>query len=175
MIPLVDIAPLREPPSTAARAHRGMGPWGTATRIAVGGFMLGDVVYGHATGGWSLAPWLLAVAVFPCAVLAQHGLLARAHPGRIVATGPLWHVVNIGVFLALWLTPAYAPALEAMSDAALIFYGASMLLAAARGTSCCEVAVLSNWLLRRDDEIGCALFLPVDTAEARRIQDRRDG
>jgi hypothetical protein len=176
MTPLVDISPHDgAPPTSTYRSHRGIGPWGTAARVAVGGFMLGDVVYGHATGGWRLAPWLLAVAVLPGAMLALHGLLARAHPGRIEAAGPLWHAVNIGVFLALWLMPEYAPALEPMSDAALIFYGASMLVAATRGTSCCEVAVLSNWLLRRDDEISCALFLPVDIAEASRIQKRRDG
>jgi hypothetical protein len=175
MTPLVDTFPQHQAPATDSRVRRGIGPWGTAARIGVGGFMVGDVIYGHVTGGWRLAAWLLAVVAFPCAVLVLHGLLARAHPDRIVLSGPLWHVVNIGVFLVLSLTPAYAPALEATSDAALIFYGASMLLAAARGTSCCEVAVLSNWLLRRDDEISCALFLPVDVAEASRIQNRRDG
>ncbi len=133
--------------------------------------MLGDVVYGHATNGWHLAPWLLAVVVFPAAVAMLHRLFVRVHPGRIVATGPLGHIVNIGVFLALWLTPEYAPALGATSDAVLIFYGVSMLIAAARGTAGCEVTVLSNWLLRRDDEVGCAVFLPVDLAEsgARRV------
>jgi len=41
--------------------------------------------------------------------------------------------VNLAVVLALYLTFWYAPALSVTSDAALIFYGVSMLLAAARG------------------------------------------
>jgi ABC-type sulfate transport system permease component len=54
-------------------------------------------------------------------------------PTRLQATGPIANVANIAVFLALYLTPDYAPALAVTSDAALIFYGASMLLAALRG------------------------------------------
>jgi hypothetical protein len=72
-------------------------------------------------------------------------------------------VINIGVFFALWLTPDYAPALSVTSDAALLFYGASMLLAAARGYAGCEVLALSNWLLRREDQIGCPVFAPATT------------
>jgi hypothetical protein len=29
------------------------------------------------------------------------------------------------------------------------------------------VLVLSNWILRRDDEVGCPVFAPIDAAEAR--------
>jgi aryl-alcohol dehydrogenase-like predicted oxidoreductase len=67
---------------------------------------------------------------------------------------------NLAVFLALYL-------LELTSDAALIFYGASMLLAALRGYAGCEVLAVSNWLLRRDDQVGCAVFLPIDHLERR--------
>jgi hypothetical protein len=55
--------------------------------------------------------------------------------------------------------------LSATSDAALIFYGASMLLAAARGYRDCEVLAVPYWRLRRDDQIGCPLFAPIDHAE----------
>jgi len=64
-------------------------------------------------------------------------------------------------------TPWYAPSLAFTSDAALIFYGASMLLAAARGYAGCEVLAVTNWLLRRDDQVGCVLFAPVDALERR--------
>jgi hypothetical protein len=63
------------------------------------------------------------------------------------------------VFLALYL-------LEPTSDATLIFYGASMLLAALRGYASCEVLAVSNWLLRRDDQVGCAVFWPIDYGDA---------
>ena len=51
-------------------------------------------------------------------------------------------------------------------DAAALFYGASMLVAATRGAGGCEVTAISNLLLRRDDQVGCALFAPLDMAEA---------
>jgi len=76
--------------------------------------------------------------------------------------------LNAAVFLALYLTPSYAPALEATSDAALIFYGASMLLAAVRGYAGCESLAVSNWILDRDDQVGCVLFAPLDLVEGPR-------
>jgi hypothetical protein len=48
---------------------------------------------------------------------------------------------------------------------ALLFYGASMWLAALRGYAGCEVLAVSNWLLGRDDQVGCALFWPIDQLE----------
>jgi hypothetical protein len=42
-----------------------------------------------------------------------------------------------------------------------------MLLAALRGYAGCEVLAVPNWLLDRDDQIGCALFWPIDQREHR--------
>jgi hypothetical protein len=53
-------------------------------------------------------------------------------------------------------------------NATLVFLGASLLLAAARGYGGCESLAISNWLLRRDDQVGCMLFSPLDRLEARR-------
>jgi hypothetical protein len=69
-----------------------------------------------------------------------------------------WEPATTAVFLILYL---WAPT----SDAALVFYGASMLLAALRGYGGCEVLAVPNWLLGRDDQIGCALFWPIDHRE----------
>jgi hypothetical protein len=73
------------------------------------------------------------------------------------------------VFTALVLTPVYAPPLSFTSNAALVFYGASLLLAAARGYGGCEVLAISNWLLRRDDQVGCLVLSPIDDYERRSI------
>jgi hypothetical protein len=40
-------------------------------------------------------------------------------------------------------------------------------VAAWRAQPGCEATVLSNWILRRDDQIGCPCFTPIDEAEAR--------
>jgi hypothetical protein len=47
-----------------------------------------------------------------------------------------------------------------------------MWLAAARGYAGCEVLAVSNWLLRRDDQIGCAVFWPIDQLEQHRTARR---
>jgi EmrB/QacA subfamily drug resistance transporter len=81
--------------------------------------------------------------------------------------------VNIAVVAALYGTPWYAPALSVTSDAALLLYGTSMLLPAARGYGGCEVLAISNWLLHRDDQIGCLVFSPIDRLERRLLRGTR--
>lgn len=78
------------------------------------------------------------------------------------------------MFIALVLTPLYASPLSLTSNAALIFYGASMLLAAARGYGGCEVLAISNWILRRDDQIGCLVLSPIDDYE-RQLKSSQSG
>ena len=147
---------LHEP---AAR-QRLIGPAGTAARVIVGLVLLGSVVQGHLARGFHPSSWALGLLGFPALLLAGQWLRARRSPTRLEASGPIGHALNLAVFLALYL-------LEATSDAALVFYGASMLLAALRGYAGCEVLAVSNWLLRRDDQIGCAAFWPVDHLERR--------
>jgi len=36
-----------------------------------------------------------------------------------------------------------------------------------RGNGGCEVLAVSNWLLGRDDQVGCLIFSPLDALEAR--------
>jgi hypothetical protein len=156
---------------TAAQAPpRAIGRWGTSARAVVGVLLLTDVAFGHWARGFHPAAWVLGLVAFPAVLLAVQWLRAREGKPQLLATGPAGHALNAVVFLALYLTPFYAPALSVTSDAALIFYGASMLLAAARGYAGCEVLAVSNWLLRRDDQIGCLLFAPVDHAEHRSRQ-----
>ena len=144
-----------------------IGVVGTAARIGVGVLLAGSVLYGHAAHGWHPAAWLLGLLVFPALVLAGHWWWARRHPAPLRLTGPRAHLVHPSVFLVLYLTWWYAPAVDQLSDAALLFYGGSMLVAAARRYAGCEALAVSNWLLGRHDQIGCALFWPVDTIEAR--------
>ncbi len=52
---------------------------------------------------------------------------------------------------------------------ALLFYGASMLLAAVRGYGGCELFAASNRLFKRDDQIACPVFTPIDAVETRSL------
>jgi hypothetical protein len=94
---------------------------------------------------------------------------ARRRPDRLVAvTGPVGHLLTLAIFLVLYGTAWYAPPIAFVSDAALLYFGSSMLLAAYRGYAGCEVLSISNWVLHRDDQVGCVLFDPVDRLEGRR-------
>jgi hypothetical protein len=149
-------------PPDAQPQRRAIGAAGTVARIMVGVFLVGSVVAGEVTRGFHPAAWLLGLVGFPVIVLTVTWLRARRRPSRICATGPVGHLVNAAVFAALYTTVWYAPAIGFTSDATLIFYGAAMLLAAARGYAGCEVMAVSNLLLRRDDQVGCVLFASVD-------------
>jgi hypothetical protein len=139
---------------------RGIGPFGTAARLLVGLALLGSVTWGHLARGFHPWSWALGLLGFPTILVVLQWLRARRTSTRLEATGPLAHALNLGVFVVLYLW-------EPTSDAALVFYGASMLLAAVRGYGGCEVLAASNWLLGRDDQIGCAVFWPVDHLERR--------
>jgi hypothetical protein len=156
--------------SEPATDRRAIGVAGTTARVIVGLGLLGSVAWGHLRGGFHPAPWLLGLVGFPAVLLAWQWPRARRVPASLRATGPVGHVGNLAVFLALYLTPWYAPALQATSDAALLFYGASMLLAALRGDAGCKVLALPNALLGRDDQVGCPVFAPIDQLEHYRAQ-----
>lgn len=153
-------------------ARRPIGMLGTVARATVGALLLGDVILGHLRGDFDPVPFFVGLIVFPAVLVGWHSWRARRNPARLVATGPAGHAMTVVVFLALYLTWWYAPAVSALSDAALLFYGTSMLVAAARGYAGCEVLAVSNWVLKRDDQVGCLLFEPVDRGQRRW---RRDG
>ena len=139
---------------------RRIGTIGTASRVLVG---LGLLTLAFADGGsWGLA-WheaVLGLVAFPAIMLAV-GLAARRYAGGPVRfTGPLGLALNTAVIVTLVM-------IDYTASAAALFYGATMLVAAWRAQPGCEVTVLSNWILGRDDQIGCPTFAPIDEVEAR--------
>ncbi len=150
-----------------ASRPRLIGPAGTVARLAVAFVLLGSVLHGHVAGAFRPAPWILGLIGFFILLLGWQAWRSRRTAARIQATGPIAHVGNLVVFFALYLTPDYAPPLFVTSDAALVFYGASMLISALRGYAGCEVLAVSNWVLGRDDQVGCLLFAPIDRVESK--------
>jgi hypothetical protein len=148
-----------------AASPRRIGGMGTAARLLVGLVLVGSVLRGELAGPFRPAAWALGLVGLPPVLLAWQWWRARRGRPRLRATGPVGHALNVAVFLALYLTPWYAPSLRFTSDAALLFYGTSMLLAALRGDAGCEVLAVSNWLLSRDDQVGCVVFSPIDQFE----------
>jgi hypothetical protein len=148
---------------------REIGPVGTASR-AVGGLVAIAVPIAlTGIGWWDLAVALIALPLITLAVsaLVTAGYeryapesLARRHS---ICSGPacVLVVAVLGVAIALVVaTPVDEVAIWS-------FFGASMLVAAVRGYAGCEVLATPNAITGRRDRIGCVLFTPIDTAEAR--------
>ena len=157
------------------KGRRQIGPIGTAVRAILGFLLLvglgipGGVttVHGQYRYVFDVPSVVLGAVVFPAVVLIAHWFTIRRRSARLQATGPVATAVNMAVLLVLFLIPFYAPKIYFIGTAAAVFYGASMLLAAARGRAGCEVTAISNWILGRDDQVGCPVFTPIDLIENR--------
>ena len=146
------------------QTERAIGPIGTAARVLVGAGLLLLAFLGP----WELWWWPAVVGLVgvPVAVLGLQALRLRLTRDPLCSTGcsdaGTWLTVGAGI--ALWIL---APA------AFLLFFGATMLVSALRGYGGCEVLAVSNWILRRNDQVFCLLFSPIDRAEASVGADRR--
>ena len=136
---------------------RAIGPLGTLARVAVG---LGLVAVEVALGAVEWAEAVLGLVGFPAVLLLAQLVRLRFSRVPLRATGPAGFLLNCLVLAVLLVAPA-------TRDAAVLWLGASVLLAAWRGYAGCESLAIPNWLLRRDDQVGCLLFAPLDEAKAR--------
>jgi multidrug transporter EmrE-like cation transporter len=142
-----------------------VGPVGTIARVGLGLGLVGSVVQGQLSTHLAPAPWILGAIGFPAIALAWHAWRIHDRPAPFRDTSTLGVVLSIGLPVVLYLTWWYAPAFSATSDATLIFLGFSMMLAALRSYGGCDMLATSNWLLRRRDQVACALFTPIDSLE----------
>ncbi len=148
-----DIAPITSttPASTTSRQIRF---WGSVARLVVG--VVASVA--AALIGVSRTDLLLGLVVLPIVEVAIAAARGTNAP-QLRLYGNAGHCINWGIGIIVF---SFIPV------AALLFYGASILLAFARGYAGCEILAISNWLRRRDDQIVCPIFSPIDHAEARR-------
>jgi hypothetical protein len=134
-----------------------IGPVGMFARAAVG------LTFVYLALFWNDPSWAdvaFGLLVMPTVVTALLALRARRTPGPLRATGTLGHLACAAVFVPLFAHPATV-------GSALLFYGVSLLVAAARRSGGCEVTAISNVHLDRDDQVGCVCFAPIDLAESR--------
>jgi hypothetical protein len=146
---------------TTDTTKRRIGPMGTAVRV-VGGLGLLYLAGGAGGLSWNVQWYepVIGLAVLPAIMLAVGLLARRRKTGPLRLTRPMWSCLNCAVIVALVANPY-------TSGGALLFYGATMLIAAWRGQAGCEITVIPNVLLQRDDQIGCPTLSPIDEAEAR--------
>jgi hypothetical protein len=141
--------------------------WIGAGSRAAAGLLL---VYFALLGGdfsWNLdrRDVALGLVVFPTVMLAVGLAAGRYAAGALRYTGPLAIVVNCLVIVLLLVNPYTGGGAE-------LFYGLSLLVAGYRRQSDCEATVLSNLILRRNDQIGCPIFTPSDRVETRLLASR---
>src|SRR5215211_8480568 len=145
--------------------HREIGSIGTVSRLVVALFLLYIAfVDGPPLADgfeWGLRWYDVVVgAVALPAIMLAFGLAARRYaPGDVRFMGVAGTLLNGAVLVAL--------ANPYTGGGAALFYGAMILIAVGRGQAGCEGTVLSNWVLDRNDQIGCPAFTPIDIAEAR--------
>ncbi len=148
--------------TSSTRRERAIGAAGTIGRVLLGLAFIYLAVTDFGVPEWELA-WqgpVLGLIVFPAALLLFQAVRLRFTNETLNATGGLAFCLNLAVGAVLFI-------IDFTREAALIFYGASLLLAAARGYAGCESLAITNWLLRRDDQVGCVIFSPFDEVEAR--------
>ncbi len=148
--------------STSPSQRRAIGVGGTIGRVLLGLAFIYLAVTDFGAPEWELA-WqgpVLGLIVFPAALLLFQAVRLRFTNETLNATGGLAFCLNLAVGAVLF-------SIAFTREAALIFYGTSLLLAAARGYAGCESLAITNWLLRRDDQVGCVVFSPIDEIEAR--------
>ena len=144
----------------ASAGGRGIGRVGTVARVLVGLAFLGGVVVFGTNGGLQWHEVALGLVAAPVAMLGWQLLRLRRTAEQLDATGPVGFALNFVIGTIFF-------SIDYTRDAALIFWGTSMLLAAVRGYAGCEVLAITNWVLRRDDQVGCVIFSPLDAVENR--------
>lgn len=157
----------------ARTTQRRIGPIGTMSRALAGLALLYLAVSDGGRLSWDLRWYELALGlgVLPAVMLAIGLAVGRFADRPVRFTGPLALAVNAALGVALF-------AHEYTAGGAALFVGTTLLVAAWRAQPGCELTMLSNSILRRDDQIGCFLFTPIDEAEARlstRNRQRRAG
>jgi hypothetical protein len=149
------------------RAHgrrpRAIGAWGTAARLVVGVGLVWLAVTGGTGPRFEIRWWeaLLGIVALPAGFAALQIWRARTRRAPLRACGGLACCVNCAALAALLILPW-------TNAATLLFLGSGMLVAAWRGYAGCESLAISNWLLGRDDQVGCMIFSPLDRLEMRR-------
>jgi hypothetical protein len=139
---------------------RRIGPIGTTTRVLAAAGLLYLALFDG--GRWGLEWYDAAVGlgVLPAAAIA-FGLAARRYArGPVHFTGSAGTAANCLLIIALAVNPYTA-------GGAALFYGTTLLIGAWRAQPGCEATALSNWILGRDDQLGCPVFSPIDEAETR--------
>jgi len=113
---------------------------------------------------------MLALLVAYCTI---HIVVSR----RVAAFGPyfatiLVHALLVALYVAgFFRTPVVGGGKGQL--AAVTFFGVSLIVAGVRAVAGCELMAIPDLFLRKDVELACLIFSPLDKLE-RKLRNRRD-
>ena len=153
--------------ASGSTSGRSIGRTGTVARIVAGLAFLELGILGlpplHLLAWWQILIGFIGLPAPATLMQLARSALTRE---RLRQTGGAATMINCIVLTGLLIIPR-------TRGITFIFLGEAMLLAALRGYGGCETLAFSNWLLRRDDQIGCILFTPIDHLEIQMGRERR--
>ena len=165
---------MRERNSTSPEQPNRASPVGRALRI-----LLGVVLIVYVTPIYFRLP----SRVFFWSLLLMSGLIVAYCVIHIVvsrpvsALGPLLGAILVHALLVALYVAGFFPMPVFGSGkgqlAAVTFLGISLVFAGVRGVAGCELMAIPDLFFRKDVELACLIFSPLDKLE-RRLQNKRD-
>ncbi|MGH2985254.1 MAG: YgaP family membrane protein [Solirubrobacterales bacterium] len=147
--------------------NRQIGPIGTIARAAVG---LAAIAFAIAqgVGAWDVAAGLVGLPLLASGLyLLVAAAYGRGRAGHALSTPTgTWAVSVVVLVLVIAAATAITYVTPVDAGAIWLFFGASLLLVAARGDAGCEVLAVANAFAGRRESTGCIAFAPVDSIEA---------
>jgi hypothetical protein len=148
---------------------RQIGPIGTAARAIAGSAAIAYTVVAHGLAAWDVVGGVIA---FPILASLLHTAVASAYDSVTIdrswsPSARTW-VVSVAVLaliLAIGIGLTFVSPIDGGSI--FLFFGASLLIVAARGDAGCEVLAVVNAVSGHRDKTGCVAFAPVDSLEGR--------
>jgi hypothetical protein len=146
---------------------RRIGPIGTIARAAAG---LAAIAFAIAqgVGAWDVAAALVGLPLLASGLYALAAAGYRRGQGAHALSTPTgtWAVSVVVLVLVVALAIAITYLTPVDAGAIWLFFGASLLLVAARGDAGCEVLAVANAFAGRRESTGCVAFAAVDSIEA---------
>lgn len=158
---------------TSPKQPNGAPPVGRALRILLGVLLIVYVtpIYFRLPSQFFFGSLLLMLGLIVAYCLVH--IVSR----RVAAFGPylatiLVHALLVGLYVAGFFR---MPILGSGSGqlAAVTFLGISLVIAGVRGVAGCELMAIPDLFLRKDVEVACLIFSPLDKLE-RKLRNKED-
>jgi hypothetical protein len=146
---------------------RQIGPIGTIGRAAVGLAAIAFAV-AQGLGAWNVAAGLVGLPLLAGGLFAlTAAAYGRGRVGHALSTpARTWAISVLVLVMVIAVATAITYVTPIDAGAIWLFFGASLLLGAARGDAGCEVLAVVNAFTGRRESTGCIAFAPLDSIEA---------